>query len=195
MRCNNCGWQNSAGKLRCEKCNYPLSGSLNVQSESPAPPSEPQELQGTIKGTPSNLDPWDAPNQGPVTPAPGNPPVSAPPVYSAGGYKGTIDPTRQQAEGASPGFQMTPLNKEGEAPRPPLRFAGEEVVLNRDNVDPGNSAITSKEQACIQLIDGAWHIVDRSSLQTTFVQVAEPYQLKKGDVILLGNRKFIFDPE
>lgn len=28
MRCKNCGWENSTGKSKCEKCNAPLSGSM-----------------------------------------------------------------------------------------------------------------------------------------------------------------------
>lgn len=145
------------------------------------------------------MDPWDTPTQGPQgTPNqqwPASPPPVAPPSYGAGGFKGTIDPSRQPATDASGGFTMNPVNKDGEPAKAPLQFTGAEVVLNRDNVDPGNPSITSKEQACIMQIDGAWHIVDRSALETTFVRVGTPHKLSKGDVILLGNRKFIFDPE
>lgn len=28
MRCNNCGWENSPGVIKCEKCNAPLKGSM-----------------------------------------------------------------------------------------------------------------------------------------------------------------------
>ena len=28
MRCKNCGWENEAGSLKCEKCNAPLKGSM-----------------------------------------------------------------------------------------------------------------------------------------------------------------------
>ena len=28
MRCNNCGWENAPGNMKCEKCNAPLKGSM-----------------------------------------------------------------------------------------------------------------------------------------------------------------------
>lgn len=36
MRCNNCGWENTPGNMKCEKCNAPLKGSM-VGSGSGAP--------------------------------------------------------------------------------------------------------------------------------------------------------------
>ena len=73
-----------------------------------------------------------------------------------------------------------------------MRFTGENIVLNRDNTDPGNPSITSRVQAELTFEDGAWYLLDKSALRTTFVHAGRKTKLEDGDVILLGNRRFIF---
>lgn len=80
-----------------------------------------------------------------------------------------------------------------ETSQPDLHFKGERIELNRNRLEPSNTSITSKVQATIKLIDGEWHIVDESSMQTTFVRASEPVKLKPGDIILMGDRKFTFN--
>lgn len=71
-------------------------------------------------------------------------------------------------------------------------FSGPKTILNRDNTDPENPSITSRQQAAISNINGKWVITDLSDQQTTFVRPSEGYELRDGDTILLGNRLFIF---
>jgi hypothetical protein len=66
------------------------------------------------------------------------------------------------------------------------------VVLNRDNTEPENYSITSREQAVLTCENGVWFIEDRSALRTTFVHVARKMPLQDGDVVLLGDREFVF---
>lgn len=66
------------------------------------------------------------------------------------------------------------------------------VVLNRDNTEPGNFSITSREQAVLTCENGEWFIEDHSSLQTTFVRVARKTPIKDGDIVLMGDREFVF---
>ncbi|MEL6277143.1 MAG: zinc ribbon domain-containing protein, partial [Bacteroidota bacterium] len=68
-------------------------------------------------------------------------------------FKGTIDPTRQRI--VHQGFSLKPVAKEGESDRAPLSFTGEQVFLNRANLDPDNYSITSREQALIENVNGA----------------------------------------
>ena len=77
--------------------------------------------------------------------------------------------------------------------RPSLVFDGESHVLNRGNVDAENLTITSKAQAEIVNVDGEWYIEDKSILRTTFIQVSKRMKIRKGDIIVLGNRRFLFD--
>lgn len=88
---------------------------------------------------------------------------------------------------------MSPVKRNGERRQPEdIELEGESVVLNRDNTDPGNLSITSRSQAVITRKDDKWVIEDRSEQKTTFVQASSPHELHEGDIILLGNRLFIF---
>ncbi|KGE85825.1 MAG: FHA domain-containing protein [Phaeodactylibacter xiamenensis] len=246
MRCNNCGWQNKSEKVRCEKCNYPLDGSLNAgdDNSSLSPPvSKPSNdpaanLSSTIAGSQPNIDPWDAPNNGPMgqpEPRPnsnehrsgsndfspedkgdfqrvsfqrviesfgsrvgdGDENLSPKPIKSpsppplANNLSKTFDPSRIATNNG--GFRLKLINKEGETVERELDFSGETVELNRDNVDPENFSITGKVQAVIEFIDGDWYLVDKSSLKTTYIQANSPFKLSHGDIILLGDRKIIFE--
>jgi hypothetical protein len=75
----------------------------------------------------------------------------------------------------------------------PLSFSGKEVVLNRANTEPDNITITSKAQAVLTCEDKHWFIQDRSELKTTYLYVSEKTELKPGDIIVLGDRRFLFD--
>ena len=88
---------------------------------------------------------------------------------------------------------LKPLPRENETPLPKIELSGNEIMLNRANLEPTNNSITSKEQAVIVNQEGKWIIVDKSNMKTTYILISQPIELKKGDVILLGDRKFEFD--
>jgi hypothetical protein len=113
--------------------------------------------------------------------------------------KGTIDPYRIKAapEPPPPSCWLLPVTKAGEkpheAPQPvALTYDAQNIDLNRDTLEPGNTSITGKVQAQLSFKDGAWQLKDQSELQTTFLQVSTETSLKDGDIILFGDRKFIF---
>ena len=64
------------------------------------------------------------------------------------------------------------------------------VKLNRETLEPGNRSISNVLQAQLNFIGGKWVLEDRSIHQTTFLLLREPYELKNGDVVLMGDRKF-----
>jgi len=95
-----------------------------------------------------------------------------------------------------PSFFLTPLKPDEDTVpkgKVALSFEGTKTQLNRDNLDKSNQTITSKIQAEIRLEDGEWILVNGSQLRTTFIQVNEPVKLKKGDIIVFGNQRFLFD--
>jgi hypothetical protein len=113
--------------------------------------------------------------------------------------KGTIDPYRVKAapEPPPPSCWLLPVTKAGEkpneAPQPvALTYEAQNIDLNRDTLEPGNTSITGKVQAQLSFKDGTWQLKDQSELQTTFLQVSTETTLKEGDIILFGDRKFIF---
>lgn len=111
-------------------------------------------------------------------------------------FAGTIDPYRTKTiidTPATPICYLQPIPRQGESGQPAtLSFTQPSVELNRDNLDPGNPSITGKVQAELSFDNGAWQLKDKSELQTTFILVSAQTPLKDGDVILLGDRKFIF---
>ena len=100
---------------------------------------------------------------------------------------GTIDPF-------SAGFNFgnscsfTPLNE----PDRKIMFDNS-TILNRANIDPNNNTITSKEQANLECRDGEWYITDLSSQETTFIRKKGEVVLHDGDIILMGNKRFVFN--
>ncbi len=214
MRCDNCGWDNSANRVRCEKCNTNLSG---TEKSAPVSGQEAENLKKTINGRqPSGNDYLDSPGErgekvttrcktcgypvitgvsrcpecGNVLHSDRGSDVEPGPVIWGAGQK-TIDPFRRPVQ---PKFCLQPQSGEDEMDLKEKSYSGHEVILNRDNLEEGNITITGGRQAVITNRGGNWFIEDTSPRQTTFIQVNGSVRLQPGDVILMGNRRFIFKP-
>lgn len=109
----------------------------------------------------------------------------APATKVSQNFKGTIDPFSRKS------FSLRPIVN-GEPATASIEYAGD-TELNRENTLKDNITITSKVQAEIKLDNGDWYLLDKSEKQTSFVRAGEPIKLKKGDIILLGDTKFIFE--
>lgn len=210
MRCRNCGWENDFGALKCEKCNAPLSGSMvdNRSQYSGYAERESMSSDSNLKKTVSdssvfndlnlrkcpdcgylyNPDMGECPNCGGARQN-----ACAGPVQkdSHTSLTGTVNPWSKPQNRKM--CSLTPVAWEDEAETPDQnRYSGSMIVLNRDNTDPGNNTITSKEQALLTFEDGAWYLEDKSSQQTTYLHVSRKMKLEDGDIVILGNRRFIF---
>ena len=109
---------------------------------------------------------------------------------------GTIDPYRMKTQ-APPAcyLQLVPREKEKldtAGAHKEFISADEPIQLNRNNLEEKNNSITSKVQAELLYEDGKWYLSDRSEFRTTFINVNERIELKEGDIILMGDRKFTF---
>ena len=215
MRCNNCGWENPDTNTRCEKCNAPLSG---VSSRPAYEPPVAQNFNKTMNeaaffpdagvsaanvcpecGYPMRAGAETCPNCGhgatlrdsdvrqPQQPA-------AQVHQQPRPAQGTVNPWVQVAPQAK--CTLTPVKQDTEVETPsPQQFKGDRHELNRQNLDADNMTITSKVQALLVCEEGQWYIEDKSNLHTTFIQVNKKTALKDGDVILMGNRQFVFKAE
>ena len=97
------------------------------------------------------------------------------------------------AQAATESFTIKPLPYLNEQVQyQPITFSGNNVILNRQNTDPNNNTITSKEQAVIIHKKDGWYIDNRSAGKTTYIQVTHETKLKPGDIIVMGNRAFEF---
>lgn len=228
MRCNNCGYDNTEGAIRCEKCNAPLNSSIaRPNNPTPTPPKgNSRDITGTIPGKQPNQH--DYLDEIPSTPEKQEPKRQEE-VQEGNcpqcGYelmvgalrcpecKQEVEPSRKKNNDSqsqrkqkpldgtvSPWqqvkydkFYLKPMERDGESEQQVLEFAGDEITLNRANLEEGNMTITSKTQAVIENRNGKWYITDESVLQTTFLHISESRELKSGDIILMGDRKFQFD--
>lgn len=93
------------------------------------------------------------------------------------------------------GCKLIPIQKKGEYSAPQPIFFSDTATLNRSNTEQDNNTITSKEQAELIFNDGKWFIQDKSELMSTFVRSGKITELHRGDIIMLGDRKFEFDVE
>lgn len=104
---------------------------------------------------------------------------------------GTVNPYMKPKPRAE--FSLELIPGQGEQLRERQHnYQGEEVVLNRSNTESTNNTITGKVQAVVKFDGERWTIEDRSSLRTTYVRAGRPIELREGDIILLGDRQFIF---
>lgn len=103
--------------------------------------------------------------------------------------KGTINPFEDNFFFAGQ-CVLKPIEAQNDASR--AKTYSDSAILNRSNIDPNNNSITSREQAFLECRDGEWYIKDLSEQQTTFVRKNGSVKLEDGDIILMGNRRFIF---
>lgn len=95
---------------------------------------------------------------------------------------------------AQPRCRLTPIAEEGENLTDEMarEYEGTEVVLTRENTEPANRTITSKEQAVMACENGKWYIENKSEMHSTYIEVNRRIELQPGDIILLGDRRFRF---
>jgi hypothetical protein len=122
-------------------------------------------------------------------PAP-RPAAPAPQQVKAAPMSGTVNPWVQVAPANK--CSLIPVEQQGVETPATLNLKGDAHDLNRANLDPENQTITSKVQAQLTCEDGQWYIQDKSAQHTTFIYAGEKTALKEGDVILMGNRQFVF---
>lgn len=77
----------------------------------------------------------------------------------------------------------------------PIHYEGKLVELNRENTEPSNRTITNKVQATLTHEDGHWYIENNSEMHTTYLAVNRKMELQPGDVIIMGDRRFVFAEE
>ncbi|MFZ4401305.1 MAG: FHA domain-containing protein [Bacteroidales bacterium] len=223
MRCNNCGWDNPSNAQRCEKCNAPMQGSMvKPSSDENRDRDSGIPLDKTIKGeiplipfidSPGEFQGNDNVKKNTDCPFCGYPNlnnsikciqckkifddkeadkinnIQAEESFNQKIFLKTQTPWDQKAKVK---FKLKELNVDNSIKKS-LEFLGENIILNRSNTINDNSTITSKEQALIEFKDGKWFIHDKSSLKTTFIRPSSPFEIKKGDIILLGDSRFEFD--
>lgn len=187
--CPKCTYPLQPGASECPNCGTPVASKPSPGSEQvrPLQPTvinsiasnnpQPQPLSDT--GITFNTDGPQATN----TDKPSPKPSKGGTVYF---YDNPLGPMQNE-------FSLTPLKRTNEKHDfSPLNFEGDEVELNRNNLEHNNMSITSSTQAVISSEDGKFFITDKSDFRSTFVQAKDRIEIKDGDIILMGNRMFEF---
>lgn len=185
----------------------PQQTSTPAPVENPFPQIQPQQnIEQPRVEQPRLEQPRPVPN---LIPQPQYSPPSPPP--NAGGRstmlpgaefpplprsvpRGTFNPYTQPLL-ETPKFKLTSIPRHTETTGQSMQFEGDSVALKRGNLDKENYTISSQEHATIDNIDNRWFISNKSSLKTTYIQVNSMTEIKDGDVVLIGDRMFIFRPE
>ena len=165
----------------CPQCNKPLvldSASMNKPEDMPEKQKEePEALENLY---PQKEDVQGKEPQGTI----------CRPFY----LKDSEELGKTKKDTVPPSFKLTTLPEEYEQISPVTQqFDNGSAILNRDNTEPGNMSITSKEQAEVKYEDGNWYIENRSKAKSTYLIVERKVELQSGDIIILGNRRFKFE--
>lgn len=183
--CPKCGYPLRPDTDKCPNCRFQIKAAAPEAAPEAAAPAPASETTGSMAPETPAAAP-DFKRQATVGVQEGF-------RQPAPAFSGTVNPLVQRI---IPEFTLTLQPRDGEhISNDRLEFEGESVSLNRDNVDPGNNSITSKEQARIVFEDGKWYVEDKSAFKTTFVQAGRKTEIKNGDTILMGSRMVVFNCE
>ncbi len=161
--CPKCGYPVVAGSRACPNCGAEIA-EVSTPTQASTPPPSPSPIPAPTSGRSTiRLSVADLPS---LEPQP--------------------EPKRH--------CYLTPIGTDDQVlSDQKITYEGDEVILNRNNTDPANRSITSHEQAALKFADGQWSIENRSDFKTTFLQVERPLGLQPRDIIVLGNRRFLFE--
>lgn len=186
LRTNDTETTASTGLSQCPKCGYPLRAGIDKCPNCKFQVRYLQQEQNSGWGGNAGMAKQNENSSHRPTRMASDGQAQSP------GYKGTINPYMMNVE-TEPTFILKPIKRIDERHDfNEQEYEGREVVLNRDNTEPGNPSITSRQQAVITNENGQWFIEDHSEQKTTFVQAGKKIELHDGDIILLGNRLFEF---
>ena len=108
--------------------------------------------------------------------------------------RGTFNPYTQPLV-EIPKFKLTSIPRHTETSGQTNEYEGDSVALKRSNLDKENFTISSQEHATIENVNNKWYISNKSSLKTTYIQVNAMTEITDGDIVLIGDRMFIFRPQ
>lgn len=173
VRCPNCGTPTLGNEAKCPSCGADMPVQAATEEKKPH------------------------------TPSAGGRPASVYAAAAASDNRSTIYRPLHKEEKPAPIVEELPKcslciiyeDEELEQEAQPTCYEGKQVELNRENTEPSNRTITSKVQATLTHEDGHWYIENNSEMRTTYVAVSRKMELHPGDIIIMGDRRFVFAEE
>ena len=190
--CPGCGYPLSEGVTVCPNC-----GTAAVAEPAPAP----SQYSKTVRVLPENLVSEEKPKHEVLKAT-----VREIPQHLLDNTKtvrvlpeallpddAPVQPEPVPAPAPAPAFRLVPMdNFDGQTPVA-LSFSGEAVALGRKDIVAGDASIAEDVQAAFEFADGQWAVSDKSGQASTYVCSSRRIQLQPGDIVVIGNRRFIFE--
>jgi len=221
MRCDNCGWNNPDGLEKCQKCNQTLMRPQPKAEEKAFSPVTPSPFKATVVdagkfadghkgekqivncvrcGYPLLPDTSYCPNCGSKTSAVKDDVPAVPELKKTMLDAKAFDAKRTVMDSGAAAARPEPVEKhfslvpadclDGKSGT--LVFTGENVRIKRNDID-GGTPVSENLQALFEYADGGWHVTDKSGLRNTYVCASHRIKLEPGDIVVIGNRRFIFE--
>lgn len=196
MRCINCGWNNPDGLRRCQKCNQPLPVLPKVEEVSEASrPVKPVKEDSHYKSTQRDVRATtvDETKEGmrstvlSVDPNFGDAPGSE--VRHGIIQEDAVPekPIREETKDNSEvGFKLVPVDG-GD----PIACVGSPFIVNQSVLS--GAAVDPEFQAELSVLNGCLFVEDKSQLRSTYILVKKKMVVERGDVLLIGGRRFIIE--
>ena len=92
-----------------------------------------------------------------------------------------------------PSFKLVPMdNFDGATPKA-LEYSGASSCINGSSLVSEGAYMPEGVEMEFTCVDGQWSVLDKSGAKNIFVSTSRPVQLQSGDVVVVGNRRFIFE--
>ncbi len=190
----------------CDKCGYPLSSlsafcpncGAQLKKEDPEPS---RAYASTVRVLPDSfMD--QAPVQAPAAPVVPKATVREIPaeLLNGGAYSKTVRVLPEEmlaeeepAQPAEPSFRLTPMDNFDGASTGVKEYTGASASVGRDALVSDGAYIPEGLDVEFTCEDGQWSVVEKSGLKAVYVSAGHPVKIQPGDVIVIGNRRYLFE--
>ena len=191
MRCINCGWNNPDTAVVCQKCKQPLPVIPGVVPASAPNRMKDSASKKTTREPESVAAPKPEPKPAPK-PASETKPESKPEPKPEPKpeTKPEPKPAPEPVVIAEPAVAMKLVPLEAGTP---IVFDVLPGTVNRASCPDFGEAVDAGCQAEISCSKEGWYIEDKSATKSTYVLASRKIRIEKGDIVILGGRRYVIE--
>lgn len=90
-------------------------------------------------------------------------------------------------------FRLMPLdNFDGRTPSV-LEFKGDKATVGRHEISGKEASVPEDAKAMFEFDGNRWRVKDENGSKAVFVCASHPIEIAPGDIVVIGNRRFIFE--
>lgn len=89
-------------------------------------------------------------------------------------------------------FQLIPMDNFDGLVQTVLDFGGTNVTVGRAEISGKEESVPDNVCAAFEFSDGQWKVQDKSGECAVYVRATRSIGLESGDIVVIGNRRFIF---